>query len=188
MNWLASEGLKIALLTGAFAAIYVLSRWSSHLNESRPGVAPPPEPEPSYRIADTPRESPKIVPIDRRPQFHSSQPVDEQHLQPIRIVHMYFSQFDFEPGPPDPKSFADELFVKLYNADSGYDWLLSYFVATPDGLSDMLQRESWDYAFADSVFFVQRYDPKVIRQAIVEHLLATTEKPSSSNEPEDRLV
>ncbi|MGZ4814612.1 MAG: hypothetical protein ACXVZV_04350 [Terriglobales bacterium] len=188
MNSFVSEGLKIVLLAGAFAGIYGLSRWASRLNESKPGIAPPPHPEPFREPVQPPRQSPKIVPIDRFPQFHSSQPVDERELLPIRIVQMYFSQFDFDPGPPDPNSFADELFVKLYNADSGYDWRVSYLVATPDGLKEMLQRENWDYAFADSVFFVRRYDPKVIRQAVVEHLLSTTEKPSPSKEPEDRLV
>ena len=78
--------------------------------------------------------------------------------------------------------------MKLYNVDSGYDWLISYLVATPDGIAEMLERENWDYAFADSVFFVPKYDPKVIRQAVVEHLLSATEKPSPSKEPEDRLV
>jgi hypothetical protein len=188
MNWLAAEGLKVVLLAGAFAGIYVLSRWSSRLNESSPRIATPSEPEAPYQSLEAPRQSPKIVPIDRRPTFHSSQAIDEAELLPIRIVQMYFSQFDFEPGPPDPKSFADELFVKLYNADHGYDWLASYFIATPQGLSEILQRENWDYAYADSVFFVRRYDPKVIRQAVVEHLLSTVEKPSPPTEPEDRFV
>jgi len=157
------------------------------MNESQPRLDPPPELPPRPPI-EAPRQLPKIVPIDRRPQFHSSQPVDEEELRPVRILQMYFSQFDFDPGPPDPKAFADELFVKLYDENSGHDWTLSYFVASPQGLDEMLQRESWDYAFADQVFFVRRYDPKVIRQAIVELLLNTHEKPSPPKESEDRFV
>ena len=101
---------------------------------------------------------------------------------------MYFSTFDFDPGPPDASSFADELFVKLYDENSGYNWIQSFFVATPHGLDEMLQQEHWDYAYADRVFFVRKYDPKVVRQAVVEQLLSTQEKPSPPREPEDRYV
>jgi len=186
-NFPISEALKIALLAAAFAALYVLSRWASRLNESQPRIESPPEPEPS-RVLELPRQSAKVIEIDRRPKFHSSQPVDEEDLHPVQIVRMYFAKFDYEPGPPDPQSFAGELFVELYNADSGYQWTLSYFVSTPQGLNEMLQQENWDYAYADQVFFVRRYDAKVIRQAVVEHLIGSLEKPSPPTEPEDRYV
>jgi len=189
-NWLATDGWKIILLGGSFVAIYALSRWASRQSELNSPPLPS-EKEPAYVPLEAPRQSSvprKIVPIDRGPQFHTSLAIDEDELRPIRIVQMYFSKFDFEPGPPDPSSFADELFVKLYNTDSGYDWMISYFVTTPNGINEMLQAEHWDYAFADRVFFVHRYDPKVIRQAVVEQLLSTLEKSSSPKEPEDRYV
>jgi hypothetical protein len=185
-SFFASEGPKIALLAVSFGGLYVLSRWVSQWNESRPRVEAPPQPQESR--LEIPPARPKVIPIDRLPKFHSSQPVDEAQLEPVRIVKMYFAQFDYEPGPPDPKSFADELFVKLYNADQGHDWTTSYFVATPQGLDQMLETEHWDYAYADGAFFVRRYDPKVIRQAVVEQLLSTVEKPGPPQEPEDRYV
>jgi hypothetical protein len=181
----ASEGFRAALLGLAFAALYVLSRWVSRLNESRPRVEVPPQPEiPSAKATG---QGSNVVSIDRLPQFHSSRVIDENELLPVRIVQMYFAKFDYEPGPPDPKSFADELFVRLYNADNSYEWTSSYFVATPHGLEEMLQQENWDYAYADGAFFVRKYDPKVIRQAVVEQLLSTVQKPSSP-EPENRYV
>ncbi len=125
------------------------------------------------------------MPIDR--VFRSAE-LSEDDLLPIHIVRMYFGTFDLLPGPPDRNSFSDELFVDLYNADSGYTWTASYFVASPQGLDELLQRENWDYAYTDRVFFVRSYDPKVIRQAVVEQLISTQEKPSPPKEPEDRYV
>jgi hypothetical protein len=186
-SFFASEGLKIALLAVSFGGLYVLSRWASRWNESNPRVNVAPKPESPVRM-EAPQGRSKIVAIDRRPRFHSSQAVDEAELLPIRILQMYFVEFDFEPGPPDVKSFAGELHVKLYNADHGYDWTMSYFVATPEGLERMLETENWDYAYADSAFFVRRYDTKIIRQAVVEQLLSTVEKPGPPREPEDRYV
>jgi hypothetical protein len=187
LNLLQSEGLKVALLAGAFVALYALSRWASRLNESSPGMAPPPEPI-APDLSQAPRPWSNVVRIDHRPQFHSSQAVDEADLRPVRILRMYFSQFDFEPGPPDPSSFADELFVKLYDENTGYDWIQSFYVASPRGLDEMLQRESWDYAYTDRVFFVRRYDAKTIRMAVIEQLLSTQEKPSPPKGNEDAYV
>jgi hypothetical protein len=187
MDLLLSETAKVALLFGCFAAIYWVSRWASRLNESQPRVEPPPEP-----VAPPPPEAAepfrKVIPIDQRMGFRSPEPLSEDELRPIRIVRMYFATFDFEPGPPDRSSFADELFVDLYNAESGFTWTESYFVATPQGLDEMLLREKWDFAYADRVFFVRRYDPKVVRQAVLEQLISTQEKPSPPKQPEDRYV
>jgi len=185
-NLFASETFKIVLLAGAFIALYALSRWASRLNESSPRIAEPPPPEVPAQ-PEAPRPWSNVVSIDRRPQFHTSQQVDEEDLRPVRIVQMYFSQFDFDPGPPDPTSFADEIFVKLYDEHTGYDWTQSFYVATPRGLDEMLQRENWDYAYTDRVFFLRKYDPKIIRTAVVELLLNTQERPSPPKE-EDRLV
>jgi len=191
-NFFASEGLKIALLGGSFVGLYLLSRWASRLNEANAAQMPRQPEAPRAQAPPRPPEAPrpwsKVVPIDHRPEFHSAQPVNENELLPVRIVQMYFSQFDFDPGPPDPKSFADELFVKLYDENTGYDWTQSFYVATPQGLDAMLQRENWDYAYTDRVFFVRRYDPKVVRQAVVEQLISTQERPSPPKQPEDRYV
>ncbi len=100
---------------------------------------------------------------------------------------MYFTRFDIVPGPPDHTSFSDEIFIELYDENSGHQWTSSYFVTTPRGLEQMLEDEQWQYAFADKTFFVRRYDAKVIRQMIVEHLIGTQEKPSPSTE-EDRYM
>ena len=187
MTNLLSEAAKAVLLFGCFAAIYWISRWASRLNESQPRVEPPRQPEaPPLPQAPTPFR--KVIPIDQRMGFRSPEPLIEDELLPVHIVRMYFGKFDFESGPPDRGSFADELFVDLYNEDSGYTWTESYFVASAQGLDEMLERESWDFAYADRVFFIRRYDPKVVRQAVLEQLISTQEKPSPPKEPENRYV
>jgi hypothetical protein len=185
MGSLSTEGAKILVLAGSFAGLYLLSRWASRLNESNAAIPPPPP------LAEAPRKTERqpsapsnVVTIDRQPRFYGSERVDEEQLRPIRILQMYFSQFDFESGPNDPASFADELFVKLYNENTGYEWTTSFFVATADGVDAMLSQEHWDYAECNSVIFVQRYSGTVIRQAIMDLLANTREETGITKDTE----
>jgi hypothetical protein len=181
----ASDAAKVAILLGAFVGVYGLSRWASRQTESVPPTSemPPELPVPLY----PPQPWSKVVQIDTRAQFARTEAVDEEALRPVRIHNIYFSRFDIVPGPPDPTSFADELFVELYDENSGHKWTTSFLVTTPRGLDQMLEDEHWQYAYADQTFFVRRYDAKVIRQMLVEHLMGTQEKPSPPKE-EDLYV
>jgi len=184
----AGEALKIGVLIGAFVGVYGLSRWASKQTESVP-PAPPSSPEPKrLPELEPPTQWQKVVSIDGRSQFARTETVDESALKPVRIVNLYFTRFDLIPGPPDPSSFADEIFVDLYDENSGYKWTASYFVTTPHGINEMLEEEHWQYAFADQTFFVRRYDAKLIRQMIVEHLIGTQEKPSPPKNAEDTYI
>ncbi len=183
----AADTAKIALLIGAFAGVYGLSRWASRQTESVPRLPEPPLENRRPVPLDSPRNRSNVLPIDSRPQFARTEVVDEEALLPIRIVKLYFSRFDMLPGPPDPSSFADEIFVELYNENTGDKWTQSYFVSSGRGLEQMLEEEHWQYAFADQSFFVRRYDARAIRQMIVEQLVATQEKPRPAKE-EDRYL
>ena len=184
----AGDALKIGVLVGAFVGIYSLSRWAARQTVSVPPAPPfPPEPKRPPEL-EQPKQWSKVVSIDGRSEFARTEVVDETSLKPVRILNIYFSRFDIIPGPPDPSSFSDEVFVDLYDENSGYKWTTSYFVTTPHGLGQMLEEEHWQYAFADQTFFVRRYDAKLIRQMIVEHLISTQEKPSSPKNSEDTYV
>ena len=171
-----SDELKLGILIAAFFGIYALSRWASRQTEA---VPPPPSmpmdaPPLSSQVAP-PKFRSKIVPIDSRVQFDRTKEYTEADIEPIRVTNTYFRTFDFLPGPPDPSTFADELFVECYNADTGHSWTSSYFVASPDGIRDLLDRENWQYAHTGNVILVKRYDAKVIRQAVLESLVRDKE-------------
>src|SRR4051812_42281518 len=149
----ADDLTKLAVLVAAFVGVYGLSRWASRQTESVPRAPELPlEPTPPAEL-ELPRPWSKVVQIDTRSQFARTERVDEEALRPVRILNMYFSRFDLVPGPPDPTSFADEIFVDLYNENSGHKWTSSYFVTSPRGLDQMLEDEHWQYAFADQTFF-----------------------------------
>ena len=171
-----SDELKLGILIAAFLVIYALSRWASRQTES---VPPPPafpiEPPPVPSQIAPPKFRSKIVPIDSRMQFDRTKEYTEADIEPIRVTNTYFRTFDFLPGPPDPSTFADELFVECYNADTGHSWTSSYFVASPDGIRDLLDRENWQYANTGNVILVKRYDPKIIRQAVLEDMVRDKE-------------
>jgi hypothetical protein len=184
----ASDAAKVVLLVGAFVGIYGLSRWASRQTESVPPTSEDPlEPIRSPAL-EPPRQWSKVVAIDAGPQFARTEAVDEEALRPVRIQNIYFSRFDIVPGPPDPDSFADELFVDLYDENSGHKWTNSYFVTTARGLDQMLEDEHWQYAYADQAFFVRSYNAKIIRQMVVELLLGAQEKPSPPKDAEDSYV
>jgi hypothetical protein len=183
----SADTIKIVILVSAFVAIYALSRWASRHSESLPPSPEMPRETAKVLPLEAPREWPKVVPINVRPQFARTEVVDESALLPVRIVKFYFSRFDVIPGPPDPAAFADEVFVELYDENSGYQWTNSYFVATARGIQQMLEDEHWQYAFADQTFFVRRYDAQAIRQMIVEQLINTQERPKPPKE-EDLLI
>lgn len=166
-----SDTEKMIVLLVAFAAIYGLSRWGSRVTNAVPS-SPEPPPEPVVHTMPHGQKSwPKIVPINSRAEFERTNEYTEAELEPIRVTNTYFSTFDYLPGPPDPSSFADELFVECYNADTGQRWTASYFVASPNGIRDLLDRERWQYARTGNVILVKRYDTRAIRQAVLEDLI-----------------
>ena len=182
-----SDLIKITVLIVAFIGLYGLSRWASRQTEA---VPPPPEPPelPLSSQVIQPRFRPNTVPIDSNTQIERTKEFSESELEPIRVRNTYFRTFDFLPGPPDSAVFADELLVELYNADTGHEWTSSYLVASPDGITEMLDREHWQYAYADQVFLVKRYDTRVIRQAVLEHLISNQEKPKQPEQEADKLL
>lgn len=68
----------------------------------------------------------------------ASFPLDPS-LGKLRITKFFFDNHDTIPAPANPRAFADELHVELYDPDTGHKWWQSYFVATPEGLADVLR-------------------------------------------------
>jgi len=99
----------------------------------------------------------------------------EPQLGPVRITKFYFSKFDLAAGPQDPDSFYDELFVEVYDPDSGSRWMQSYGVATPRGLEEILKDKDWNYLYANGIIVVPRYDLAPIREAVVARIAEDNE-------------
>ena len=99
----------------------------------------------------------------------------EPQLGPVRITKFYFSKFDLATGPQDPYSFYDELFVELYDSDSGSRWMQSYGVATPRGLEEILKDKQWNYLYANGIIVVPKYDVAPIREAVVARIAEDNE-------------
>lgn len=103
----------------------------------------------------------------------------------VRITKFYFSKFDLAPGPADPDVFYDELFVELYDADSGHRWMQSYGVATPRGLAQILQEKSWSYLFANGIIVLPKYDLARIREAVIARLAEDNESFEPAEKPQE---
>ena len=62
--------------------------------------------------------------------------------------------------------------MELYDPDSGHKWSQSYFVATPEGLANVLRDRSWKFLYAPQTLILRQYDLEEIRRAVVSRIKA----------------
>lgn len=169
------NGPKVLLLVLAAGGLYAIARWASSLRGQ----------DQSYNAGN--RDGPgsrnkKAFALDPQ-EVVASFPADPA-LGKLRIAKFFFKKLDAIPGPPDPWSFADELTVELYDPESEHRWSQSYFVASPQGLSQILRDKSWKYLYAAEILVVPKYDLEEIRRAVVSRIVEANEffKPAESRE------
>jgi len=173
-----SDIFKIVLFLLGALAVSVLARLAS--GETRPGPLPPQGPAVTTVVSARPH-----VPASEPPRvFASAAPGS---LEPLRITKFFFKTFDVVPGPPVPEVFADELFLELHNADTDHRWTQSYYVATPQGLAQVLKEESWKYLYAPEVLVVPRYNLDDIRRAVETRLREDNEFLNSAETKEESV-
>lgn len=166
-NQLDPWGLLVLVVSAI--ALFAVAKWAKGISDSSQ-FAPPIDPGlalPNHDVQWAP--SPPQVPPPE-PTFGP-----EPQLGPVRITKFYFSKFDLATGPQDPYSFYDELFVELYDSDSGSRWMQSYGVATPRGLEEILKDKQWNYLYANGIIVVPKYDVTPIREAVVARLAEDNE-------------
>jgi hypothetical protein len=181
--------LLVFLLAGV--GLLGLGRWSSRLGVYPSGASPADAPAPDAPTPDVKEllpddeVGPQVWPPSAE-EIAASFPFDPS-LGKIRIIKFFFEKADAVPGPSDPSIFANELHVQLYDPDSGHYWWQSYFVATPQGLAQILREKSWKYVYAPEILVLPRYDLEEIRRAVVSRIMVDHEyfkdKPQPEEEP-----
>jgi hypothetical protein len=167
----SEDVLKLLLLIVAGAGLLLLGRWSSRLASSRLGESPSDAPTPDVKeLLGSGAPRPNAWPASAE-EVAASLPFDPA-LGKIQIKKFFFDKTDVVPGPDDPEVFAEELHVQLYDPDSDHDWWQSYFVATPQGLSNILREKSWRYLHAPEILVFPRYNLEEIRRAVVTRITA----------------
>jgi hypothetical protein len=182
------DGLKLLLLVAIGGGLLALGRWSSRLGASPSVDYPANEPTPDAKdLLPEDASAPKIWPPSAE-EVAASLPFDPS-LGRVRIEKFFFKKTDAIPGPADPDVFADELLIQLYDPDSDHHWWQSYFVATPDGLRNILRDKSWRYLHASEILVLPRYDLEEIRRAAVSRIMADHEyfKGKEKHEEEEAL-
>jgi hypothetical protein len=163
------EPLHVLFLVFVAIGLYALARWartstegSFHIQQNTETPITPYEPSWS---ADAPPP-----PIKPEPTFGP-----EPQLGPVHITKFYFPKFELGTGPEDAYSFYDELFVELYDAETGHRWTHSYGVATPQGLNEILNDKKWNYLYANGIIVVPKYDITAIREAVLARIAEDNE-------------
>lgn len=181
------DAVKLLLLVAIGGGLLALARWSSRLGGTRssdlPANLPTPDPRDLMRDAVS---NPKVWPPSAE-EVAASLPFDPL-LGKIQIRKLYFDKTDIIPGPEDPEVFAEELHIELYNPDSGHSWWQSYFVATPQGLENVLREKHWRYLHAPGILVFPRYDLEEIRRAVVSRILADHDYFKNNEQPEEESL
>jgi hypothetical protein len=184
---ITDDGLKILVLVVAVVGLLWLGKWSSRLGGDNNGV---PLPEAIAASEDSPADGKEqgdpFAPAGD--QIVASFPYDPS-LGKLRMRKFFFQKTDALSGPPDRNEFADNLSIELYDPDSDAGWWQSYFVATPQGLSQILRDNSWRYLHAREILVLPRYDLEEIRRAVVTRIINDHEffKPRPNSEEEEVL-
>jgi hypothetical protein len=187
----ADDVLRLFVLVAIGGGLLALGRWSSRL-----GASPKPDSPPNAPSSDAKELQPGLHSDDGRvprvwppgaEEIAASFPYDPL-LGKIQIKKFFFKKADAIPGPDDLESFADELYVQLYDPDTDHGWWQSYFVATPQGLSEILRQKSWKYLYAPEMIVVPRYDLEEIRRAVVVRIMADHEFFKDKKEPEEEAL
>lgn len=163
-----------------------LGRWSSRLGKDRYEDAGSEVPI-SNSLPLGQQEEPARVWAPGAEEVAASFPFDPL-LGKIRIKKFFFEKVDAIPRPDDPSVFADELHVELYDPDSDHWWWQSYFVATPQGLAQILREKSWKYLHAPQILVLPRYDLEEIRRAVVSRIMADHEYFKDKEQPEEESL
>ena len=162
--------LKVLLIILFGAGLLALGRWSSSLGattQDHPLNIPTPDASEAL-----PSHSAAVPELGPGPEdIAASFPFDAS-LGKIRITKFFFLKVDAIPGPENSRAFADELTVELYDPDSGDKWWQSYFVATPEGLANLLRERSWKFLYSPNVLVFPEYDLEEIRRAVVSRIKA----------------
>jgi hypothetical protein len=165
--------LKVLIFALVCIALLGLGRWSSRLGSGGYEDAGSDVRVSSLRPLGQQEESPRVW-APGAEEIAASFPYDPL-LGKIRIKKFFFEKVDAIPGPDDPGVFAEELHVQLYDPDSGHWWWQSYFVATPQGLAQILREKAWKYLHAPQILVLPRYDLEEIRRAVVSRIMADHE-------------
>lgn len=183
-SWVNGEsGAKLFLIAAVLVGLLLLGRWISAQTESSAN-----DPALMSSAASAPIQA-RAVPLARTDAPDPNAPVHpEMDFGPVILQKFYFSGFDAMSGPPDPLDFFDEVTVEVYFKQSDGVFQNTYTVATPRGLSHTLQTKQWDILYAPEVFIVNRYDLKLIREAVMERFLDHSEVQSMAPKMDSRQI
>ena len=177
------DPLKLFLLIIFGGGLLAFGRWSSRLGASTQQDSPLNVPSPDVAGLLPPGASGTNAWPPSAEEVAASLPYDPA-LGNLRIRKFYFDRADAIPGPDDPEVFADE----LHDPESGHAWWQSYFVATPQGLANILHEKSWRYLHAPQILVVPRYDLEEIRRAVVSRIVADHDCFRGKQQEDDELL
>jgi len=179
--------LKLFLLVAIGGGLLLLGRWSSRLGATGSGDFMADEPTPDVKdLLPGGKLSTKVWPPSAE-EVAASLPYDPS-LGKLQIRKFFFKKCEVSPGPDNPDVFADELLIELYDPDSDHAWWQSYFVATPEGLANILRENSWRYLHAAEIMVFPRYDLEEIRRAAVSRIIADHEYFKGAHREEEETI
>ena len=167
--------LKILVVVGAAALIFILARLFSHSSEETVHAAPSlvstfPAVAPHSSLTEKSKAGVPAVGSEIPFPFDIVE-LEAQYgprfFRPI-VLNYWFAETDLVAGPADPQNFCDEFFIELEHPHDNYRWRDSYVIATPAGISAAMASDGDSARWADGTLIVPRYDLAVIMRAVME--------------------
>jgi hypothetical protein len=166
------------VLVGAAALFFFLSRQSSSPSSDGPMHDPDWRPEELLPQDEEDNEPPAVPSVvgSEIPLPQEIQQLEAEFsnlLSAPALVNYYFKTIDLVEGPKDPANFSDEFSAVMRNADTNYQWTVTYTVTTTKALEEMIAQEKYRYVFGDGMIIFPKYDLAAILRAIFERHMDT---------------
>ncbi len=184
------DPVKVIIFVAAFVLLLLLGKKlssSSDVYASSPEFHPPePQPLPVSVVEEDEEEEKSAV---KAPAVVGSELPFPVSLPPVtrgedgrynrpNILNYFFREIDLATGPPDKRSFCDELTVETQDPDYGHYYTYKFSVATPAGLQKMLDEGHLASLYLDAeVVVVAAWDMKVILGTVIEEIIKLYKEP-----------
>ncbi len=105
-------------------------------------------------------------------------------------LNYYFKHLDLVDGPPDPTCFCDHFFMVYQDPATKHEWEVTYLVATPSGLRELMQQDNFKSVYLDEpTVLVRDWNLSLILRTILdEHIKAFGSEDDEQSQAEPPTV
>lgn len=99
-------------------------------------------------------------------------------------LNYYFKHIDLVDGPIDPTSFCDHFFMVYQDPATKHEWEMTYLVATPSGMRELMQKENFQSLYLDErTVIVREWNLSLILRTVLDENIKSFSSEEDSSQP-----